>query len=284
MRVIMATVSEAYEAHTKKIDASGNLISAQIIYVVVAAQNEDEALQQVLETAEKKINNIPLQSIEIDRKDNENTFHVSANYEMSSSGGSGDRNNGYTEEDDQTVSFDCSGGTKHVTRAYQQKRVYGGNFDDANCGIGWNGKTGSDSNFAGVDIPTADMRLTYTKVLSRSKAFSTDYQRNVASVVGNINNAPFKGWQTGEVMFLGCSYSTPEKSRDKITVTFNFRIQQNEKNASISGIPIGKKYGFDYIWVRSGTVVNSSSLPENKIESIYLSRVCEFADFRKLGL
>ena len=33
----MAKVSESYEAHTKKIDASGNLISAQIIYVVVAA-------------------------------------------------------------------------------------------------------------------------------------------------------------------------------------------------------------------------------------------------------
>ena len=159
---------------------------------------------------------------------------------------------------------------------------------DAGGAIGWNGKSGDDCEIAGVDIPTAQLRETYTKQMRISR-LTTSYKRSVASLVGKVNSGSFKGWSAGEVMFLGMSYSTPAKKASKVTVTFNFAIQPNESaiqpnesNVKIGGHSVSKK-GFEYAWAISKSVAAGGG-PKIEVEGIYVDQVCEYASFSALGL
>lgn len=271
------TVEQSYAAHTKKINAKGVLTSAEIPYIVFEADDEDAALAAVLETAPATLGTVPLSSIEIDSRENDTTYKVNAIYDKEDS----DDSSGDSDDDDDssTVSFDCGGGTKHLTHSIKQTRVKG--TKDAGGAIGWNGKSGSELQISGVDVPTAQLRETYTRTMKLSR-ISTSFKRSVAALVGKVNSGSFKGWAAGEVMFLGMSYSCPAKKSTKVTVTFNFAIQPNESSVKVGDTSVSKK-GYEYAWALSKTSAESGS-PKAEVEAVYVDQVCEYASFSALGL
>ena len=112
------------------------------------------------------------------------------------------------------------------------------------------------------------------------------YKKSLATLTGKVNNATFKGYDAGEVMFLGMSYTAPVKGQKKVMATYNFRISPNETNVKISGqtYSVSKK-GWQYAWARS-KIENDSTTgkPRVQIDGVYISDVCESADFSVLGL
>lgn len=266
----MPNVEQSYEAHTKSIDAEGEYTAVQIPYVVTDVHNEDEALSAVLAYVDKTCQGLDLESIEIDSRENESTYHVNAIYRGESEEKSGGES--------ATVSFDCGGGTRHVTHSLSQKKAFG--TREAGGAIGWNGKTGSEMEITGVDIPTAQLRETYTKIMKLSK-ISTSFKKRVADLVGKVNSGSFHGWSAGEVMFLGMSYSCPNKKNAKVAVSFNFAIQPNE-SSKIGTHSVSKK-GFEYVWALSKTTAEKG-VPKAEIEAIYVDTVCESASFGSLGV
>jgi len=270
-----ARVEQSYEEHTKSIDKFGKYVSVEIPYLVFDAADEDAALAAVLGTAPQYCQDLPLETIEIDSRQSETTFRVNARYKDEELSSSDDDD----EEDEPTVSFDCGGGSKHLLYSLSQKKSFG--TKDAGGAIGWNGKSGDDCEIVGVDIPTAQLRETYTKQMRISK-LSTSFKKKVAALVGKVNSGSFQGWSAGEVMFLGMSYSTPAKKAKKVTVTFNFAIQPNESGVKVGGKSVSKK-GFEYVWAISKTVVNNG-VPKIEVEAIYVDQVCEYASFSALGL
>ena len=270
-------VELSYAEHPKAIDKKGNYTSIEVQYLVFGVTTEEEALTAVHGKAPAESKGLPLDSIEIDTRETNDTFRVNAIYreeevDVGDSGGDDD-------DETPTESFDCGGGTKHLLYSFGQKKVYGDK--DAGGAIGWNGKSGDDCEIAGVDVPTAQLRETYTKPMRVSK-LTTAFKRKVAGLVGKVNSGSFKGWNAGEVMFLGMSYSTPAKKAKKVTVTFNFAIQPNESGVRIAGKSVTKK-GFEYVWAISKTVASSGS-PKLEVEGIYVDQVCEYASFSGLGL
>lgn len=256
--------------------------SAEIKYYVIDPTSKSAAIEAVFDAAPSTYGGLPFSGVRFDGYDGDGNIELTAEYEATSSGGGG---GGYDETDAAIESFECGGGTKHVTTAISQRRVYGGNDDDANKLIGWNGKTGSECDVAGVDVPTAAPRQTYTKVMRTSAVTDATYKRKVAGLVGKVNSGTFKGWSAGELMFENMSYSTPSKGQTKVTVTFNFRVSPNESNANVAGQSIGQKKGFEYAWVRhKNTKDENTGKPKTEVESIYVSQVCEEADFSELGL
>ena len=272
-------VELSYAEHPKSIDKDGKYKSIEMQYLVFGVKTEEDALTAVHGQTPANSGGLPLDSIEIDTRETEDTFRVNAIYreEEENAGGSG----GDDDDDDETPteSFDCGGGTKHLLYSYGQKKVSGDK--DAGGAIGWNGKSGDDCEIVGVDVPTAQLRETYTKQMRISK-LTTAFKRKVASLVGKVNAGAFKGWNTGEVMFLGMSYSTPAKKAKKVTVTFNFAIQPNETDVKVAGKSVTKK-GFEYVWAISKTVA-SGGTPKLEVEGIYVDQVCEYASFSGLGL
>ena len=272
----MARVEQNYRERAMAIDSDGECTGVEVPYIVFGAEDEEAALAAVRAEAPEEWSEVPLEAIEVESREDETTYKVSAIYKRKAASTSTASDN---DEGEATVSFDCGGGIKHLTHSLSQKLAFG--TKKAGGAIGWNGKSGSEMEIAGVDIPTAQLRETYTKVIRLSK-ISTAFKRKVASLVGKINSGSFKGWNAGEVMFLGMSYSAPARKSTKVTVTFNFAIQPNESEAKVCGKSVSKK-GFEYVWALSKTSAEDG-VPKAEIEAIYVDQVCETASFSVLGL
>ena len=258
-------------------DPDGVVTSCDIKYLVIDPVDKASAMRAVLESSPEIVGKTTRSAVRFDGFDENKNAEISVVYEAV------EGNSSSTDEDDDsaTMSCDCGGGTKHLTHSYHQEIVHG--EKNAGGAIGWNGKVGSEMEIAGVDIPTAQLRETYTKTMLLS-SLTTSYKRNVANLVGKVNAGSFKGWSEGEVMFLGMSFSSPERGAEKVTVTFNFSIQPNESNVQIGEYSVSKK-GFEYLWALSKTTAdNETHTPEVKIEGIYKDQVCEYASFSVLGL
>ena len=254
--------------------------SAEIKYYVINPTSKSAAIEAVFDAAPKTYGSLSFSGVRFDGYDGDGNIELTAEYEAGYSGGGGS-----DSDEEPTESFECGGGTKHVTVAIKQRRVFGGTTDDANGLIGWNGKSGSECEVAGVDLPAASPRQTYTKVMRVSAVTNTAYKRRVSGLVSKVNSKPFKGWEAGELMFENLSYSTPASGQTHVTVTFNFKVSLNEAAAKVAGKSIGKKEGHEYVWTRHKTAKDSSTgAPKTEVDSIYVSTVCEAADFAVLGL
>lgn len=177
-----------------------------------------------------------------------------------------------------------------MTQAIEQTCVYAGSGESKDSSdeasavpIGWNGKDGSESEAAGVDVSIGELRETYTKTMSKSKVTGTSWKRKVAELVGKVNSGSFKGWNAGEVMFLGCSYSAPSKGSKKVSVSFHFAIRLNESKATVAGQNIGSKKGFEYLWALTDDEVRDGER-KRKVRKIYKAVVCETDGFGGLGI
>ena len=76
----MAKVEMDYKEHVKSIDKNGKYKSVEIRYIVFEAADEDTALTAVLGVAAKELNDLPLDSIEIDERCGDQTFKINALY------------------------------------------------------------------------------------------------------------------------------------------------------------------------------------------------------------
>lgn len=271
-------IEEAYTEQQKTVDGTGKLTDATIPYLVFDALNEAEALGFAFQEIPKELEELKLLSVSISERKAEQIFLVEAVYGVSSAFASSDDEE---EEEDAVVNFECSTGTSHITNAIQNITIRKADVDPGTF-IGWNGKIKDESEITGVDILVPTLRESYTKNIKLSK-LNNAYRRKIAKLTGKINSKTFKGWDRGEVLFLGCSFSAPEKTSKKVTVTFNFAIQPNE-GAEIDGEEFFKN-GWEYAWTIAGTNIDEGmTTPKNKVTGIYCSQVYYYADFGALGL
>lgn len=254
--------------------------SREVSFLVMGANSKSEAFDAVLDESPEVEDGLLRKSVRFDGFDSEGVLSFTAVYEQqteSASAGVG----GDSSEEPQ-MSFDCSGGTAHIVQSRYQQRWKA----EPNPGgmIGWNGKPGQEAEYAGVDVVTATMRESYTLQMKPSK-LTTAYKRTIANLTGTVNSKSFKGWEAGEVLFLGASFSGAETGNDRITVTFNFAIQQNESAVPISPELAINKRGWEYIWTITKTV-DDPNTKTTKVELVnaFVEQVYPYADFGQLKL
>ncbi|PVY38595.1 hypothetical protein [Victivallis vadensis] len=261
--------------------------TATVTYIVEGTEDDITACTSAYEFAPDEFSEIPKKSASVAERLTENAWKIEVNYGSESKSSSGESG---SEDDEATMNFDCSAGTKHMTQAIEQTCVYAGSGESKDSSdeasavpIGWNGKDGSESEAAGVDVSIGELRETYTKTMSKSKVTGTSWKRKVAELVGKVNSGSFKGWNAGEVMFLGCSYSAPSKGSKKVSVSFHFAIRLNESKATVAGQNIGSKKGFEYLWALTDDEVRDGER-KRKVRKIYKAVVCETDGFGGLGI
>lgn len=268
---------------------NGEVTSAEIKYLVLNPSTKRAAMQACFADAPDYIepdnaDSLSKSGVRFDGISGDGCYEISVLYEEAS--GSGSLSSSKSEDVDKIVAFnfDCSGGQRHITHSAKQTIIAA----ELNPGgaIGWNGKYGSESQIAGVDIPAAQIRESYTRRISKKK-LTTAVRRKVASMVGSVNNAPFKGWDPGEVLFLGCTYSSNDENKKQTTVdvVYNFAISTNENSFTCNGKTYScKKKGHEYVWSISETVVKQGEPPKLDVKGIYLETVCPEVDFGEFGL
>ena len=261
--------------------------TATVTYIVEGTEDDITACTSAYEFAPDEFSEIPKKSASVAERLTESAWKIEVNYGSESKSSSGDSG---SEDDEATMNFDCSAGTKHMTQAIEQTCVYAGSGESKDSSdeasavpIGWNGKDGSESEAAGVDVSNGELRETYTKIMSKSKVTGTSWKRKVAELVGKVNSGSFKGWSAGEVMFLGCSYTAPTKGSKKVAVSFHFAIRLNESKATIAGQGVGSVKGFEYLWALTDDEVKDGER-KRKIRKIYKAVVCETDGFGSLGV
>jgi len=176
-------------------------------------------------------------------------------------------------------SFDTTGGTKHMTQAYAESR-FGSGAPDQKMAIG------VDSNGVnGIDIVNPQLQWQETYDVPNSYVTS-DWIRGVAGVTGTTNNASFRGFEAGEVLFVGCSGSQEwddQKGRGPWSLAFRFVAEKNVTGQTIGDITGVSKKGHEYLWVRYEDAVDTNVLLK-KPKAVYVNKVYRESSFAALGI
>ena len=180
------------------------------------------------------------------------------------------------------VSLEIGGGTQHITQSINTSGAYGRSGQAA---PEFRGAIGvSRDRVEGVDIQVASCRFTETHVRTNS-SYTNAYQRTLLGLAGKVNNASFRGWASGEVLFLGASSNQRgTDSSDEVEISYTFAVSPNRGSFYVEDIWVySGKLGWQYMWVRyeddesNGAVVQRPS-------AVYIEDVYQLADFSVLGI
>jgi hypothetical protein len=176
-------------------------------------------------------------------------------------------------------SFDTTGGTQHMTQAFAESR-FGTNAPDQKKAIG------VDSNGVnGVDVVVPQLQWQESYDVPNTYVTSS-WIRGVAGVTGTTNNGSFRGFEAGEVLFVGCSGSQEwddQKGRGPWSLSFRFVASKNVTGEAIGDILGVSKKGHEYLWVRYEDAVDSNVLMK-KPKAVYVNKVYRESNFSALGI
>ena len=257
-------------------DYSGFLTQAEVPYLVFGVEEELDALNAVREASPEKLENLRRQTLEISERINQNTFKVQVSYEVDVFDGIDGSN-----DPEPNFAFDTGGGSKHINQSLATVSVTPSGAPDYGGAIGVDG----DGNVNGIDITMPVMNFSETHYFRASKV-STAYKKRLAELTGTVNDGKFKGYDPGEVLFLGASGTRQGKhSDDDWEITFRFAVSPNRKNLKVGDLIVKEKLGWDYLWVRYADDISKDrkSLVK-KPEAAYVERVYQAADFGGLGI
>lgn len=179
------------------------------------------------------------------------------------------------ETGDSTFQFDTTGGTQHVDVGIKTVSTLG-DFEPEMRGINDDGKS-----VAGVDITSPQYRWSETHYIARSK-ITLAYTVKLFWMTGRVNNASFKGFAAGEVLFLGANGA--KRGNGDWEITFSFAGSPNRKGIVIEGLDgsIDKK-GWDYLWVRYQKADGDKGMYMKPVQA-NVEQVYETYDFSILGI
>jgi len=265
-----ATLHELFAGRTETMGAKPK---AEIAYVVLGAADEAEVRAVAQAQIPAAYLGIPRSSITLDERLNATTWKVRATFEAGDSGQS--------ESPQPVFAFDTGGGTQHITQSLQTVGLYGPQASAALGGaIGFDGQ-----NVAGVDITVPVYQFSETHVFS--PVFVTPaYPIALMGLTGAVNNGFFRGFASGEVLFLGASGSRRGQGiDDPWEITFKFAASPNRTAITVGTITGIEKRGWDYLWVQYGEDVDGAAkLLIKRPTAVYVEQVYPFGDFGALGI
>jgi hypothetical protein len=185
-------------------------------------------------------------------------------------------------------SFDTTGGTHHITQAVSVGS--GGTLDFEkrfpSTATNMSGAIGVDSDgVKGVDIVVPQLQWQEQYDVPNSYVTAA-YVRGVAGVTGTTNNAAFRGFEAGEVLFMGCSGSQEwddQKGRGPWSLSYRFVTSKNVTGQTIGSISGIEKKGHEYLWVVYEEAVSGAARLKQP-KAVYVSKVYKDSDFSALGL
>lgn len=242
--------------------------SAELLYLAFECEDEDEVIALAAEVSPTWYHYLIRRSIEITEQLANDKWKVTVRYEKPSVDDE--------EAPESTISFDTTGGNQHITQSKETVGTYGPNASSQLGGaIGYDGE-----NVAGVDItvPMFSMQETH---------YFTDEELNwwaYYALTGMVNSDEFRGWQPGEVLFLGAS-GQKRGTDGKWEITFKFAASPNMQNIAVADIIVTEKFGWDYLWIQYGDDVDgTANVRIKKPVAAYVERVYDQAPFSTLGI
>ena len=274
-----AKVEEAYSEREQTVNAKGEVTEIEIPYFVFGVDDEDAALAAARsKAASRRVSGMALESLEVMERVNGDTWKVKAVYEAEE-GETPD--NPDAEEETSSFAFDTGGGTMHRNQSLKTVARVPDDAPDFNGAI----EVDNEGNVNGVDVTMPVLNFTETHTMSGSRV-STAYKKNVAALTGTVNRSSFRGFASGEVLFLGASGTKrSKKASAPWEITFRFAVSPNQSGLSVGKLTVPNKRGWDYLWVRYADKVsdNRKNVVKEPVAA-YVEQVYPEGDFGNLGL
>lgn len=140
----------------------------------------------------------------------------------------------------------------------------------------------AENRFRGADamVPTFGFAETHYQ----PAVFGTQGDINtIYSLVGHTNDTPFRGFEAGEVLFLGATGS--KRGSGLWEISYRFECSPNFDDLSVGEITGIVKAGWDFLWVlwkeASG---EGASFVAPTPEAVYIEQLYDAGSFASLGI
>jgi hypothetical protein len=182
---------------------------------------------------------------------------------------------GITKNDTGSVSFrfDTTGATINIKASKEHIASFpaGSPTDPHKGSIGVTKK----GDVEGADIVVPALKLTYS-FKHPAGVINESHARLLASVTGQTNSEAFRGFEPGELLYIG---STGEDgSETDASVDYVFVASQNATGLTIGDIVDIAKNGHDYLWIEFKNETESGQ-PAVQPERVHIERVYDSFDF-----
>jgi hypothetical protein len=134
----------------------------------------------------------------------------------------------------------------------------------------------------GVEVPIGT--YTFSERHEFASTYVTpEYKAKVFRCAGKVNNAAFKGFQAGEVLFLGCKGS--KRGKQPWQLEYRFAASENLTGATIGSFTGVSKKGHEYMWFSyEDDTDDTAHTLIKKPRGAYVATVIKSADFADLGI
>lgn len=260
-----ATVEQAWKNASEVIDES-----AEVPYYVIGAADEDAVRTACEADIPETYDGMDKRNTRIVSRLSEDTWLVIACFAKDA-----------WAWPDTRMAFDTTGGTQHVTQAIETVNKYGPKATDENKGaVGFDGK-----NVQGVDITVPVMKWSETHYFLDA-SITDAYKATLRDLTGKVNDDSFKGFDAGEVLFLGAQGTRQgDDTNDLWEITFNFASSPNRTNIAVGDITVSAKWGWEYMDIRYADVADEASAQVLKQPvAVYIQKLYHVADFSDLSI
>jgi hypothetical protein len=137
-----------------------------------------------------------------------------------------------------------------------------------------------DGRIQGCDFPP-DPRTTFSRTWGRATV-TQGYVSDLTNLAGRPNDAPFYGWNAGEVILMSAQGQYTQG--EGWSITANFGVEENEVDIEIcDGLTVPAKRGWDYLWVLYRRNLDGNELVTLP-DAAYVEEILRSADFSLMGI
>lgn len=180
------------------------------------------------------------------------------------------------EVGDSQFSFDIAAQTQRITQSLGTRR-YGTRPPNFNGAIGVTKDT-----VEGVDVYFPTYSFSEQHILAAT-AVTPQYKAKLFAACATTNSATFRGFQAGEVLFLGAAGT--KRGKDDWSVTFKFVASPNVEDLTVGEITDIVKEGWEYLWVRYKDEVDTDTdFLVKAPRAVYVEKVYRDHNFANLGI
>lgn len=251
-------------------DRTADRITFRYIAVGEDTDTNDGALAAVIAVAPPTSDGFPLDDYRVESLGNW-TYRVELEYSFTAPGAVGEGRS----------SFDTAGGTIHLQASLATVGTYSATGAPTPAPDHGNLIGVHENGVDGVDVPVGALKEQET-VFMADASVTSSFRATLAQLTGTVNNASFRGYAAGEVMFLGATGS--KRQYDSVwEVTYNFAISPNLTGITIGDISGIAKKGHEHLWVAFSAADDGTRLVK-KPQYAYVERVSREGNFSLLGI
>lgn len=194
-------------------------------------------------------------------------FSITYNWSRSASSSDG------IDTDKETISYSFGSQTVTAKRCVEIMHTYG------NCPNYGNLVDVQDGEAQGVEIysPAASMKI---QKYFRKTQFNATIRDKIIFRRCRVNDATFKGFLTGTVLFLGADIEEVPENDKYFSITFNFLLNENLENGSEGSITGINRKGHEQVWFH----IRKENKSTRTIDGVYVGKFYHLADFTEMGL